>query len=276
MSQERGATLSLPSGGPAAGSHPEAFLVADPQLALLLAIVAGGAYVQAVTGFAFGLVVLGAVALLDLAPLAVMAAVVSVGTFFNTGLALRGCTRRVCWRDAGPMLAGMLPAVFAGIALLECLDAGMVATLHAVLACAIIGGGAMLALAPRPRAVRAGGWQTLAMGAAGGLFTGLLAAGGPPVVYHLYRQPYPVATVRATLLATFAIACVARLGLLALRGGLGPEVIAIALPSIPVVMAATVIGRRFPPPLSDAWLRRLAFGLLAVLGVLLLAARALP
>jgi uncharacterized membrane protein YfcA len=243
----------------------------DPLFVALLAIIGAGAYLQAVTGFAFGLVVLGVVTIFELASVELMAAVVSLGTLINTTLGLRGRLALVCWRDTGHLLAGMLPAVFAGVVLLEYLSGSAVAILHTTLAVTILVGGGLLALAPHTRVTPSGRWKSLAMGSAGGLFTGLLAAGGPPVVYHLYRQPYPVAAVRATLLAVFAIACVGRLGHLLVAGGIDGEVLAVGLPSLPVVVAATELGRRCPPPLSELVLRRLAFGLLMLLGAVLLA-----
>ena len=42
-------------------------------------------------------------------------------------------------------------------------------------------------------------------------------------------------------------------------------------PSLPVVFIATRLGRRYPPPLPELAMRRLAFILLGVIGLSLLA-----
>lgn len=242
----------------------------DPQSVLVLLTLALGAYVQAVTGFAMGLIVVGVVALAGWVSVAVVAAVVSVATFFNVAAALPGRLHEVHWRESALMTAGMVPAVFGGLLLLDHLGAAATQTLHTVLAMSILGGGILLTLRPAPRARAAGSLASLTMGTVGGVMTGMFATGGPPVVYHMYRQPYAVATIRATLLATFGIACVARLSLLAIRGDLTPEVLGLAAASLPVVVAATLVGRRFPLPLSAHNTRRLAFAFLVAIGLTML------
>ena len=242
----------------------------DPQSAMVLLTLALGAYVQAVTGFAMGLIVVGVVAITGWVSVAVVAAVVTAATFFNVVTALPGRLHQVHWRESGLMTVGMVPAVFGGLALLDYLGTKLTEALHAVLAATILGGGMLLTLRPDPRTTAAGSCSSLTMGTIGGFMTGMFATGGPPVVYHMYRQPYAVASIRATLLATFGIACVVRLTLLAVHGDLTPEVLGLAGAAVPVVIGATLVGRHFPPPLSDHNTRRLAFLLLMGLGATLL------
>jgi len=245
--------------------------MSPPDPVLVAMIVAAGAYVQTVIGFALGLLVVGTATVAGLAPVALMAAVVSFVTLVNASTALYGRTHLVRWRDAGLMIAGMLPAVYAGMALLGYMSRGVSHTLHLVLALFILTGGALLTLKPNARAVPAGDWRTLLMGSVGGLFTGLFATGGPPVVYHMYRQPYEIAAIRATLLATFAAACVARIGTLGWQGGLTTDVLQLSAAGVPASIVGTLLGRRFPLPLGEHEMRRVAFALLLVLGATLLA-----
>lgn len=242
----------------------------DPHSMLVLLTLAVGAYVQALTGFAMGLIVVGVVAIGGWVSVAVVAAVVSVATFFNVAAALGGRLHQVHWREAGLMTAGMVPAVFGGLVLLEYLDAEAAELLHTLLALSILSGGIVLTLRPAPRSTAAGSVASLTMGTIGGLMTGMFATGGPPVVYHMYRQPYAVATIRATLLATFGVACVARLALLGIGGDLTSDVLLLAAAALPVVIGATLIGRHFPLPLSDEATRRLAFAFLMALGLTML------
>lgn len=246
-------------------------MIVDAELLVLILIIAAGGYIQAVTGFGLGLVAVGAVAVSGVASVSLIAAVVSIATFFNTAVALRGQLHLVNRRDAGMMLAGMLPAVLAGVLLLEFLSASLTAALHSTLAVSILAGGVLLMLAPDPRPSPAGGWLSLLMGAIGGLLTGLFATGGPPIIYHMYRQPYEVAMVRATLLATFAVACIVRITHLGVQGSLSGEVLELAMASVPAIIAATLIGYRYPLPLSERNTRRVAFCLLTALGTILLA-----
>ena len=242
----------------------------ESQSLLLLLIMAAGAYVQAVTGFALGLIVVGAATIAGLAPVAVSAGLVNVAALACIATALRGHVQHVRWRDAGYLLGGMAPGVVAGVVLLDYLSAGLTAALHTVLAASILAAGVLLSLSPDPRTVAAGRWSALATGSIGGLFTGLFAAGGPPIVFHLYRQPFEVVAIRATLLATFGLAAVIRLVYVGARGTLGGETLVLAVASVPVVIAATLAARRFPPPLSERNMRRFAFALLVALGAVLL------
>ena len=242
----------------------------EPDWWILLAIVAAAAYLQTIIGFAFGLIVVGAAAVGGLAPVAFMAAVVSVATLVNAAVALSGRTQEIRRRDAGLLIAGMLPMVIVGVVLLDYLSDRLTAALHVALALTIMGAGIVLTLRPDPRRVASGTWATLAMGSLSGLLMGLFSTGGPPVVYHLYRQPYAVAAVRATLLATFAAACIARIAFLGIQGGMTLEIVSLSAACVPIVIGGTVLARRFPPPLTDRAARRLAFALLMGLGASLL------
>lgn len=65
---------------------------------------------------------------------------------------------------------------------------------------------ALVALRERSSATSFRTW-----GVVSGLLTGLFSTGGPPLVYHLYRQPMPLRTVRDTLAATLAASSLMRL-----------------------------------------------------------------
>lgn len=240
------------------------------QLILILPVMALGAYVQAVTGFAMGLVVVGAVTVLDAALLSLVAAAVSVMTLVNAGIGLVGRTHLVAWRSANVMLVAMMPCVVAGVLLLDHMTETFATALNAILGGFILTGAVLLTLKPEPRPVASGAGGTLLVGGIGGIFTGLFATGGPPVVYHLYREPWPVATVRTTLLAVFLVSAAARVGFLGVNGTLTVGIASLSALSFPVVAGATAVGRRFPPPLSDRQMRRVAFMLLMVIGVSLL------
>lgn len=244
--------------------------LAVEQLAVLVPVMALGAYIQAVTGFAMGLVAVGAAGMLGVVPIGVMAAAVSIMTLFNAGTALYGRTHLVDRRLAGLILATMMPGVVGGVLLLDHLSGTWAEVLNALLGGFILLGGTLLTLKPAPRPAPSGAAGSLAVGTLGGLFTGLFATGGPPVVYHLYREPAAVTTIRVTLLAVFLVSAATRVGYLGMRGSLTPDILLLSGMSIPVVVAATGLGRRFPPPLSDLQMRRVAFALLVAIGGTLL------
>lgn len=239
-------------------------------LIVFLAVVAIGSYIQTVTGFALGLVIMGAVTLMNLAPVAFVAIVISLLALVNSFLALLKHGHTVHWRTVRLVVGGLVPAVFVGLLLLDYLSNHAMATLKTVLAVFIISSGLLLVYKPRPKPVLDSDARFIGIGAIGGLFGGLFSTGGPPVVFHLYRQPMQVEVIRTTLLAIFIVATLFRIGYVSLRGELTWAVIELALYSMPMVLLFTWIGRRYRPPLSDLAMRRVAFGLLIMLGGLLL------
>jgi hypothetical protein len=63
--------------------------------------------------------------------------------------------------------------------------------------------------------------------------------------------------------------CVARLGLETYSGNITGEVLGLGLLSVPVSFLSALLARRFPPPVSDLAMRRVAFVLLSLLGLAL-------
>lgn len=240
-------------------------------LIAFLLVVGVGAYVQTVTGFALGLIVMGGITACGVAPVAFTAVVISFTALTTNVLALHRGLHLVDRRAAVFTLLGMMPAVYLGVELLDRLHSVSVDGLRTLLGGVILGGGILLALRPHPHARRATAWHDAAVGIAGGLLGGLFAIGGPPLVFHFYRQPLPLATIRATLLFTFAVATASRLLYVELQGGIDMPMLEVSALCLPVVFVATRLGRRFPPPLPELAMRRVAFILLGLIGLSLLA-----
>lgn len=240
-------------------------------LIAFLFVVGLGAYVQTVTGFALGLIVMGGITTFGVAPVAFTAVVISFTALTTNVLALHRALHLVDRRAVVFTLLGMMPAVYIGVILLDRLHSMSVEGLRTLLGGVILGGGILLALRPQPRPRRAAAWYDSAVGIAGGLLAGLFAIGGPPLVFHFYRQPLALATIRATLLTVFAVATASRLVYVELQGGIDTAMLEVSALCLPVVFIATRLGRRYPPPLPELAMRRLAFILLGVIGLSLLA-----
>lgn len=246
------------------------------ELIIFLAVFAIGSYIQTVTGFALGLVIMGAVTMLGPAPVSFSAIVVGLLALVNSSIALTRQGHTVHWPSAWPVMVGLLPGILLGIFLLDYFSTHAMQLLRILLGVFIIISGLLIFYKPDPRPVLASRAQFLAAGIIGGLFGGLFSTGGPPIVYHLYRQPLPVAVVRTTLLAIFIVATVSRIIYVGIKGDIDWPIIHLTIFGLPVVVLFTVIGKRFRPPLSDTGMRRLAFGLLVLLGVTLLLPKQLP
>lgn len=236
-------------------------------LALFLAIVLIGSYVQSVAGFAMGLLIIAVATSSTLFDLEVTAASVSLLSLVNIVLSLHGHYHLVHGRMLRLLAVGQLPAIALGVALLGVLNAGATAWLHLLLALFLIAGSASMMMRPSPRAMLSSTASTLTAGTAAGLLGGLFAASGPVMGWFCYRQPLPVTEIRATLLGCFAITTIARTLIVGLSGDLSTDVLLMAGTGLPVVLLGTWLGRRYPPAFGESTMRRVAFGALLAMGV---------
>nr|WP_312130138.1 hypothetical protein [Diaphorobacter nitroreducens] len=110
-----------------------------------------------------------------------------------------------------------------------------------------------------------------AVGVLSGMLGGLFATAGPPIVYHMYRQPLPASLVRQCLLIMFLGCTLARLALVVPSGGLPWHVLWASAAAAPVVMGVTWLQARSPPRLPVRAVQWIVCALLLLAGVSLLA-----
>jgi uncharacterized protein len=235
-------------------------------IALFLAIVLIGSYVQAVAGFAMGLLIIAFATTTKLYDFEVVAATVSLLSFANILLSLRGHYHLVHGRTLRLLSLAQLPSIALGIWLLGVLNADATAWLELLLALFLIGGSTSMMLRPKPRATLSGTAGTLTAGLAGGLLGGLFAASGPVMGWFCYRQPLPVTEIRATLLGCFAITTLARTLMVAATDKLTMDVVSLAGIGLPAVLLGVWLGHRFPPAFGELAMRRAAFSALLAMG----------
>lgn len=241
-----------------------------PEIAAFLCLVAFGAAVQSITGFAMGLIIMGGVGAFGLADIAFGAAVVSIVSLTNTSIALRHTYRfidREFWRW---LVTGLLPMTIAGVLLLHALSGEFYQWLRIFLGVVIISAGTLLMLRPTPFERRSGAGLVATMGCIGGLIGGMYGAGGAPLAWLMYRQPIEVNRIRATLLATFFVSTSSRLVAIGATGQFSRAILLVSLASIPVVVTVTLLASRFAHHVPDRAVRRAVFMLLVVLGASLI------
>lgn len=244
--------------------------MAETELVVFLGFVVIGALVQAVTGFAMALIIMGAVTALRLAEIAVSAAVVSLIALVNTTVALR---RSVSFVDRKAFLAliiGLVPCTALGVVMLGYLSAAFYDGLRLALGIVIIAAGSILMISPRPFESRSGPVATALTGAAGGLIGGLYGAAGAPLAWLMYRQPIDFQVIRATLLMTFFASTLCRTAVVIVSGQMTRDILLTAALSIPLVVAATVVGVKIAPWVPERQLRRGVFALLVLIGAFLI------
>lgn len=239
-------------------------------VAAFLLLVATGALVQSITGFAMGLIIMGGVTALGVADIAFSAAVVSLISMVNAALALRHTYKFVDTRIWVSMISGLIPLTVVGVVLLELFSARFYEILQVMLGVVIIGAGTSLMIQPRPFSSVSGRHAVVAIGGLGGVIGGLYGAGGAPLAWFMYRQPLEIYVIRATLLATFLVSTSGRAVFVGVAGHLTRDVLLMALLAVPTVVLVTLGGARLAPHVPDKLVRRFVFVLLILLGASLM------
>jgi uncharacterized protein len=230
-----------------------------------------GSYVQSVTGFAMGMIVIAVVGASGTIELPVLTAAASLITMVNVVIALRGHMIHLHRPLFGWLALGQLPAIGLGVWLLTILNADGRWLLQLLLGAFITLGSLSMMLRPRPLQQVSSPAVCTLVGIAGGTIGGLFSASGPVLGWFNYRQPLPVLVIRSTLLCTFALTTTTRTVVVGVQGGLVAEVWWLSLLALPLVILGTWLGRELPPPVADATLKRLAFALLLAMGIWILA-----
>lgn len=236
----------------------------------LLAVIVVATYFQTVTGFGLGMIVMGATNGFDLAPMPLVAAVISLVTLVNSGVALPGRLHLIDWPAARAVLLGVLPSIVAGVMLLDYLSSSGSMVLKFLLGATITYSGVVFALKPTQLAERSSDRSFFLSGLFSGLSGGLFGMAGPPVIFQFYRQPIELPAVRCMLLLVFAFTSSTRTVFVATQGGLTRDVWLLAAFSVLLVALATFAGRRYPPPVAPATMRRVTFSVLIVIGISLM------
>lgn len=246
-------------------------LPVDPgQLLAFMACVALATYAQNLTGFAFSLILLGLVAMLGIATVSDTANAAMVLTLINAWTTFRARPGPVPWQLMKPALNGSTVGVLAGLMLLAWLSGGAVAWLRALLGLSILLCALLLVLQGHPRAMVSSATSFALIGALSGVLGGLFSSSGPPIVFHLYRQPLEREVVRRALLLMFAFNALVRLVVVLPTGQFSWRSVWLAGCAIPVVYGVTRLHHRLPNRLSPATLKTLVAGLLAAAGLTLL------
>ncbi|MDO1582849.1 TSUP family transporter [Rhizobium oryzicola] len=236
-------------------------------LADLLLIAALAAYMQTLTGFALGLIMMGGVGLTGLLPLPDAAVLVSLLVIVNAAQVLARGWRDIAWPQFLPALAASLVFQAIGYWLLNLMASASLDWVKLVLGLVIVVSSIQLSLKPEALQQLSSSVSFAGFGAIAGVMGGMFSTAGPPLIYHFYRQPLRPAVVRETLVAIFATNAVVRLGIVAGVGKLPSASFWWGLLAIPVVIGATWLAKRFPPPLSPLAMRRLAFLMLFLSGL---------
>jgi len=238
--------------------------------ALFLAVVALATAAQALTGFAFALILVGLAGVLGFATLPDAVNVATVLALASAVVALRGGRKevdRLALRDTG---IGSVVGVAAGVLLLGWLSANVVTALRLLLGITVVGCALVVLLRSEPLAQRSSRVSFAGFGVLSGVLGGMFSASGPPLVWQYYRQPLALPAIRETLVASLAVSGVLRLLLVVPTGGFSLQALKLCLLAAPLVMGLTWLLRRHPPDWPLRVIRRLVCGLLLLTGASLI------
>lgn len=235
---------------------------------LLLFIFAMASYIQVTTGFAFGLIVMATVTLLELIEIESAAFIVTVLTLVNTIVSLKGgLWKYVNMHAFFWILVASIPATFLGLWLLDHSNESQRGILQGILGLCLAGSSLMMMYRVTPREKNSSATAFAVSGLFSGLMGGLFATFGPPVTYMMYRQPYAISAIRATLLSFFSIAAIIRISGAVIFDPISGNMITLSVLGTPAVVFGAILARYFPPSISNNTLRRIAFGILLFSGV---------
>lgn len=237
---------------------------------LFLACVGLSAYCQNLTGFAFALLLLGMVGAFGLMSIPDAANIASVLSLVNAWAYWRYHRVVFDWSLLRPILASSLLGVLVGVVLLNWLSSNAVTMLRLTLGVAIIGCAVLLLVHTAPRATPSGKPALWFFGGLSGILGGLFSTSGPPMVYHLYRQPLDRGRVRESLFMMFAATAALRLVLVAGSGHFAWQSLLLALCAVPVVAGVSWWQARHPLRISRRAVEWLVCGLLMLAGASLI------
>ena len=236
----------------------------------ILLLVALATFAQNLTGFAQGLIFVGAAGATRLLSIEDAANIASLLMVVNGVVYLRTHRLRMQWQLMGPMLISSVLGLVAGVLLLGWLGGSALNWLRMLLGLAIVVCAALLIQQKTRRAQPSGKGVMWAVGLSSGLLGGLFATPGPPMAYHLYREPLDDVTVRQCMFVLLITCCVLRLVLLGADGQISTQAWGWSACAVPVVWLVTWAQFRWPPRLPKRLMEWLVCLLLLGSGLSLL------
>lgn len=235
-----------------------------PDTIAIVSIVLVAAFVQGLTGFGFGLIALPLLGFFlnikTSIPLMVLLAII---ISFYLSIRLR---KHIDLKCIATLMLATLPGIPLGVYMLKEVSPQ---TLSIVLGVIMIGFTSHQ-LVVRPKPVHLGGAVTALAGFACGVLSASIGAGGPPVIIYTAIQPWPKDKAKATLAFYFTVSGLVVILSHALSGMITREVMSLYAMSLPTLVLGIYLGTQAYKRISDHGYRRLAFGLVFLLGCMLL------
>jgi len=232
-----------------------------------LVFVAGAVYAQALTGFALALILLGLVGATNVVPLTDAVNATTIIGFCTAWLFLYRNRALRIEKVLVPTVIASAGGVVVGALLLVWLAGAAYQLLRLVLGASIVACALSLWRAAQPLPAMSSARTFAITGGIAGIMGGMFSAGGPPLVYLLYRQPNPLAWIRQSLMVFFGFSTSLRLFIVVPSGQFSLFALQLAAEALPVVFLMTYFAVRHPLPLSPKLFRGLICVLLITTGL---------
>lgn len=239
-------------------------------IVFFLALVALATFCQNLTGFAFGLIFVGIAGATHLLSISDAANVACLLSLVNGVSYLRVHRFTPQWDLLKPMLLSSVIGVVGGVVLLHWLSGNALNGLRMLLGLAIVLCALLLLLQKQAQTQLSGSTSLWLAGLSSGVLGGLFATPGPPMVYHLYRQPFDRLLVRHCLFSMFITCALLRLVMVAADGQITMPVLLWSSMAFPVVTLVTWICAKYPPAIPRRIVEWMVCSLLILSGVSLL------
>jgi uncharacterized membrane protein YfcA len=221
-------------------------------------------FISGLSGFGFGLVAMAVLPLLIGIKLAnAFVSFCGLAIFASLTIPLR---KHIAWKALLPLLAGTALGVPIGVYVLVNLPEHLLLKILAVFILSYVA--FTLLTHNRVHFHMDRRWGYLA-GFAGGIISGALSAGGPPVIMYCDSLDLGKKGFKATLQAYFALMILYKIPLFYLTGLLTTELWRTLLHYSPFVAAGTACGVLLFSRLSDTWFHRIVLILLTAFAVLM-------
>ncbi|OWT62120.1 hypothetical protein CEY11_07725 [Candidimonas nitroreducens] len=224
-------------------------------------------YTQNLTGFALALVLLSLVGSTNVVPLPDAINAVSIINIVNASYFLYRRRPFKLERTFRPAIAASFVGYFVGMGILTLLAAHAVGVLKSLLGVCIIGCALLLWRAAKPLQTPSSARAFALVGGVSGILGGVFSSPGPPLVYAVYRQPWPMKTIQETLVFSFGIGAAFRLAVMGLAGQVSMQAVLLGLESLPVAFLITTFAANRKLPCSREVLRHIVCVLLACAGL---------
>ena len=157
-----------------------------------------------------------------------------------------------------------------GIVCLAWWSAQSVSILRPMLGLVIVGAAIAFVWPTAPKAQPSSPTTMALTATLAGWLGGVFSTSGPPLVFLLYRQPWPLEQIKATLTLLFGVSQVVRLVLLLGTGQFTTASLPWAVAAFPLLLLIGRVHTHLVPPVSRKLLERVVAALLLLAGLTLI------